>query len=311
MQAEMDGLNEMNPWAPSVRALVSGASNAEKGLVLGMKRPHGQVHVVRANSGCTLNFAYDESDGAVKIIQITSTRLPKERRSGRSARRQQQKGPCDGLYMEYYFVYPNARAQREAEYQDDTTITLGDDGAQKTCKQIGAKTLVATAMSFKGVALHHAGDILHKSSERGSMNLGNIVGTIAWVTAQTLIDTGTFSTELSTAGAKDLSKNLQALGCPKLFANELASDPIFLSCIFGERRPATTADDADDDEDGSQAEEEEGGTCSTGLGSDLIAPQPGLEQAREHSRTLRLKAKLMDTAACSNEGVGGGGYGRP
>jgi hypothetical protein len=311
IQAEMDGLNEMNPWAPSVRALVSGASNAEKGLVLGMKRPHGQVHVVRANSGCTLNFAYDESDGAVKIIQITSTRLPKERRSGRSARRQQQKGPCDGLYMEYYFVYPNARAQREAEYQDDTTITLGDDGAQKTCKQIGAKTLVATAMSFKGVALHHAGDILHKSSERGSMNLGNIVGTIAWVTAQTLIDTGTFSTELSTAGAKDLSKNLQALGCPKLFANELASDPIFLSCIFGERRPATTADDADDDEDGSQAEEEEGGTCSTGPGSELIAPQPGLEQAREHSRTLRSEAKLTDTAACSNEGVGGGGYGRP
>ncbi len=89
-------------------------------------------------------------------------------------------------------------------------------------------------------------------------------------------------------------------------------DPIFLSCIFGERRPATTADDADDDEDGSQAEEEEWGTCSTGPGSDLIAPHPGLEQARAYSRTLRMKATLADTATCSNEGVGGGGgYGLP
>jgi hypothetical protein len=290
---------------------VSGAASAEQSFVLGMKRPNGQVNVVRANSCCTLNYVYDESDGAVKIIQITSTRLPKERRSGRSARRQQQKGPCDGLYMEYYFVYPNARAQREAEYQDDTTITLGDDGAQKTCKQIGAKTLVATAMSFKGVALHHAGDILHKSSERGSMNLGNIVGTLAWVTAQTMMVDGKLRPELSTTDARSLSKNLRDLGCPKQLADELAKEPIFLSCIFGERRPATTADDADDDEDGSQAEEEEGGTCSTGPGSALIAPQPGLEQAREHSRTLRSKAKLMDTAACSNEGVGGGGYGRP
>jgi hypothetical protein len=237
--------------------------------------------------------------------------LPKERKSRRFDRGQQQKGPFDGLYMEYYFVYPNARAQCEAEYQDDTTIILGDDGAQKTFKQIGANTLVETAKSFKGVALHHAGDILHKSSERGSMNLGNIVGTIAWVTAQTLIDKGSFSTKLSIEGAKELSKNLQALGCQKTLAAELASDPIFLSCIFGERRPASTEDDADDDEDGSQAEEEEGGTCSTGTGSDLIAPQPGLKQAREYSRMLRSEANLTDTAACSNEGVGGGGYGRP
>ena len=309
VQNEMNGLNEMNPWAPSVRVQVGGAAGAEQSFVLGMKRPNGQVNVVRANSCCTLNYVYDESDGAVKIIQITSTKLPKERRSRRPDRGQQQQGPFDGLYMEYYFVYPNARAQCEAEYQDDTTIILGDDGAQKTFKQIGANTLVETAKSFKGVALHHAGDILHKSSERGSMNLGNIVGTIAWVTAQTLIDNGSFSTKLSIEGAKELSKNLQALGCPKLLANELASDPIFLSCIFGERRPATTADD---DEDGSQAEEEEGGTCSTGPGSDLIAPHPGLEQARAYSRTLRMKAQLADTATCSNEGVGGGGgYGLP
>jgi hypothetical protein len=307
----MDGLNETNPWAPSVRVQVSGAASAEQSFVLGMKRPNGQVNVVRANSCCTLNYVYDESDGAVKIIQITSTKLPKERRSRRPDRGQQQQGPFDGLYMEYYFVYPNARAQCEAEYQDDTTIILGDDGAQKTFKQIGAKTLVETAKSFKGVALHHAGDILHKSSERGSMNLGNIVGTIAWVTAQTLIDKGSFSTKLSIEGAKELSKNLQALGCQKTLAAELASDPIFLSCIFGERRPASTEDDADDDEDGSQAEEEEGGTCSTGTGSDLIAPQPGLKQAREYSRMLRSEANLTDTAACSNEGVGGGGYGRP
>ena len=128
------------------------------------------------------------------------------------------------------------------------------------------------------------------------------------MTAQTLIDKGSFSTKLSIEGAKELSKNLQALGCPKLLANELASDPIFLSCIFGERRPATTADD---DEDGSQSEEEEGGTCSTGTGSDLIAPQPGLKQAREYSRKLRSEANLTDTAACSNEGVGGSGYGLP
>ena len=81
-----------------------------------------------------------------------------------------------------------------------------------------------------------------------------------------------------------------------------------MSCIFGERRPASAY--RDDDEDGSQAEEEEGGTCSTGPGSDLIAPQPGLEQAQEYSRKLRSKAKLTETAACSKEGVGGGGYGR-
>jgi hypothetical protein len=311
MQAEMNGLNEMNQWAPSVRVQVSAADKAEKGFVLGMKRPDGQVHVVRANSCCTLNLAYDESDGAVKIIQITSTQLPKEMRSRRSSGQQQQKGPGDGLYMEYYFVYPNARAQREAEYQDDKTIIFEDDGVQKTCKQIGAKTLVATAKSFKGVALHHAGDIIHKSSERGSMNLGNIVGTLAWVTAQTMMVDGKLRPELSTTDARSLSKNLRDLGCPKQLADELAKEPIFLSCIFGERRPGTTADDADDDEDGSQAEEGEGGTCSTGPGSDLIAPPPGLEQARAYTRTLRSMAKLTGTAACSNEGVGGGGYGRP
>ncbi len=183
---------------------------------------NGPVHLVRANSCCTLNLAYDESDGAVKIIQIRSTPLPKERRLGsrRSNGRQQQKGPCDGLCMKYYFVYPNARAQREAEYQDDTTIILGDDGAQKTCKQIGAKfaakTLGATVMCFKGVALHHAGDILHKSSERGSMNLGKIVGTIAWVTAQILLKScklrsAELSSEVSTTGARSLSKNLCAM----------------------------------------------------------------------------------------------------
>jgi hypothetical protein len=305
MQAEMNGLDEMNQWAPSVRVQVSGAVTAERGFVFGMKRPNGPVHVVRANSCCTLNLAYDESDGAVKIIQITSTQLPKESRSRRNDR-QHPKGPCDRLYMEYYFVYPNARAQREAEYQDDTTIILGDDGAQKTCKQIGAKTLRGTAMSFKGVDLHHAGDILHKSSERGSMNLGNIVGTIAWVTAQTLIVDGKLRSALSTECARLLSKNLIELGCP----NKLSKEPIFLSCIFGERRPAPAYGDIDDDEDGSQAEEEGGGTCSTGPGSDLIAPQPGLEQAQEYSRKLRSKAKLTETAACSKEGVGGGGYGR-
>ena len=101
-----------------------------------------------------------------------------------------------------------------------------------------------------------------------------------------------------------LSKSLLELGCSK----QLSTEPIFLGCIFGERRPASA--DSDDDEDGSQAEEEEGGTCSTGPGSDLIAPQPGLEQARVYSRTLRSKAKLTETAACSKEGVGGGGYGR-
>ena len=138
------------------------------------------------------------------------------------------------------------------------------------------------------------------------MNLGNIVGTIAWVTAQTLLTSGKLSSKLSTSGARSLSKNLQELGCPKQLADDMATEPIFLSCIFGERRPASTQGDIDHDEDGSQAEEEEGGTCSTGPGSDLIVPQPDLKQAQEYSRTLRLKTMTKETAACWKEGVGGG-----
>jgi hypothetical protein len=47
--------------------------------------------------------------------------------------------------MEYYFVYPNARAQLEIAYQDDTNIAILFNGAQKACKQIRANTLRAKA----------------------------------------------------------------------------------------------------------------------------------------------------------------------
>ncbi len=184
----------------------------EQKAVFGMKRPDGEVHIVRVNSSGTLNFAYDESDGGVKIIQICSTVSPKADRLQNT--REVRRGP-DDLYMEYYFVYSNARAQLETAYQDDTSITILIRGAQRTCQQIGAKTLLAKAQHWKGVALYHAGDISHTSSETGSMNLGNIVGTIAWVTAETLMVNGIVGSKLPAGSERKLISSMAAFGIPK------------------------------------------------------------------------------------------------
>jgi hypothetical protein len=193
--------------------------------------------------------------------------------------------------MEYYFVYPNAKAQLETEYQDDTNITVQVNGEQKTCKQIGANTLRAKAERWKGVALYHAGDVIHNSLERGSMNLGNIVGTIAWVTEETLMEKGAIHTKLDTVSEKQLSTSLVALGIIKKVADDMAKEPIFLSCIFGEKRLASPEGDSGDEEDGSHSEEEEEGTRSTG--SDLVAKKPGLQEARAFSRALRPSRKSV------------------
>jgi hypothetical protein len=290
VKAMQDQMDTMKHWQPSVRVSVQATDKREKGNVFGMKRPDGEVHIVRVESCCTLNLAYDESDGLVKIIQICSTVLPRDRtvRTGRRQclREQRACGPSARLYMEYYFVYPNARAQLETAYQDDTNITLLVNGAKKSCKQIGANTLRAKAQQWKGVALYHAGDIIHKSSETGSMNLGNIVGTIAWETVETLMHNGFVRSKLPIESEKMLSKKIAAFGITKAVADHMAKNPIFLSCIFGEKRPASTEKDSGDDEDGSDAEEEEeGGTRSTG--SDLLAEQPTLIQAQVFSSSLR------------------------
>jgi hypothetical protein len=163
--------------------------------VFGIVRPDSDraVHVVKPESSCTLNLSFDESDGIVKILQICRTGSRRARegvsgRSGREDRKWRAQDPRARHYMEYYYVYPNARAQLETANQDDTTITLPDQGVQEPCTQVGAKTLLATAKRWNGVALYYAGDICHKFSERGVMNLGNIIGTIAWVSVATLLD---------------------------------------------------------------------------------------------------------------------------
>jgi len=194
--------------------------------------------------------------------------------------------------MEYYFVYPNARAQLETSNQDDTTITLHDQGVQKTYTQVGAKTLLATAKRWNGVALYHAGDICHKSSERGAMNLGNIIGTIAWVPVATLLDGIVVHSKLTTVCEKTLAKDLFSLNIPKAEADAMAKEPIFLSCIFGEKGPASAEDDASADGDRSDAEEEEDDqqevSCITGSG--LVAEKPTLLEAQHFTLALRRKA---------------------
>ena len=208
--------------------------------------------------------------------------------------------------MEYYFVYSNARAQLETAYQDDTSITILIRGEQRTCQQIGAKTLRAKAQCWKGVALYHAGDICHTSSETGSMNLGNIVGTIAWVTAETLMVNGIVGSKLPADSEKKLISSMAALGIPKKVAQDMAKEPIFLSCIFGEKRTASTDGDSDDAQHGSHAEEEERDTRSTG--SDLVVEQPTLIQAQDFSLSLRPRGKQ---ATSSKQEVGDGSNGQP
>ena len=73
VKAVQDQMDEMDSWQPSVRVSVKAGDGREQKAVFGMKRPDGEVHIVRVNSSCTINLAYDESDGLVKIIQICST----------------------------------------------------------------------------------------------------------------------------------------------------------------------------------------------------------------------------------------------
>ena len=196
MQRKLDALQA---WRPSFRVTVKPGDKREAG-VFGMKRPEpgGLVHVVRGTeSFCTLNLAFDPSDGMVKIIKIRSTVQPKKKNKPDS-KGSTHDATGTSLYMEYYCVYPNDRAQLEAEYQDDVDVAYEVNGTTKINRQSGAKTLRAKASLWKGVVLHHAGDVLHKSSESGAMNLGNIVGTIAWVTVETLLYEGVLHTKLRT-----------------------------------------------------------------------------------------------------------------
>jgi hypothetical protein len=294
VMALQDQMNQTEQWTPSIRVELKGRN------LFGMVRPHSdRAHVVKPGSSCILNLCLDESDGIVKIIQICWAGSRRARQgvglSGRSARedrKRREQDPTGRHYMEYYFVYPNARAQLETSNQDDTTITLHDQGVQKTYTQVGAKTLLATAKRWNGVALYHAGDICHKSSERGAMNLGNIIGTIAWVPVATLLDGIVVHSKLTTVCEKTLAKDLFSLNIPKAEADAMAKEPIFLSCIFGEKGPASAEEDASADGDRSDAEEEEDDqqevSCITGSG--LVAEKPTLLEAQHFTLALRRKA---------------------
>jgi hypothetical protein len=294
VMALQDQMNQTEQWTPSIRVELKGRN------LFGMVRPHSdRAHVVKPGSSCILNLCLDESDGIVKIIQICWAGSRRARQgvglSGRSARedrKRREQDPTGRHYMEYYFVYPNARAQLETSNQDDTTITLHDQGVQKTYTQVGAKTLLATAKRWNGVALYHAGDICHKSSERGAMNLGNIIGTIAWVPVATLLDGIVVHSKLTTVCEKTLAKDLFSLNIPKAEADAMAKEPIFLSCIFGEKGPASAEEDASADGDRSDAEEEEDDqqevSCITGSG--LVAEKPTLLEAQQFTLALRRKA---------------------
>ena len=143
-------------------------------------------------------------------------------------------------------------------------------------------------MSFKGVALHHAGDILHKSSERGSMNLGNIVGTIAWVP---VMDLPSGKRALDTAGKRCLMAALRALGISKDEADRLKENPIVLGSPFNERKPSP--EECDDDEDAMRDE---------GLhGNDGFVKQATVEEARAQRAAARAAAKQLVSNSASAE----------
>ena len=120
------------------------------------------------------------------------------------------------------------------------------------------------------------------------MNLGNIIGTIAWVPVATLLDGRVVQSKLAPECEKNLAKSLLSLKIPKAAADAMAKEPIFLSCIFGEKRPASTEGDASSDGDCYDAEEEEDGTCITGSG--LVAENPTLLEAQQFTLALRGKA---------------------
>ena len=219
MQAQMNALEESEtPWQPSVRVTLKNKSKCER-RAFGMRSPDGKVHVVRSHSSCTFNLAYHEADGVVKVIQIVKA-LPGEN--------------CLG--MEYYFVYPSRKAIQEAALKEDEVVSTTDPatGATKSFTRVGANALGSIAQSYgdSRVVIHHAGDILHNSSDPGEMNLGNIVGTIAWRTRETLVHG---QSSISKHDTNQLKTDLKYLGIPDAEAGRLAQNPIFVGCIFNER----------------------------------------------------------------------------
>jgi hypothetical protein len=267
MQEKMDALEddeeEQNVWQPSIRVDLKNSRKGEG--VFGMQRPDGGgTHVVRSReSPCTFNLAYDhKGDACVKIIKILKT------------------GP--GLNMEYYFVYPSKKAIREAAREDDKTIVYEDaHGISKSTTQIGAKTLRQKAEHWKRVAIYHCGDVSHKSGDADGMDLGNIVGTIAWVTKESLDND---AHELSANRRRLLEQSLTALGISSPEARILAQTPIFLGCNFYERKPACT-EDVDDDEDHDDAQDKDESTDC------LSIHKPTLQEAQAARRALRSKAR--------------------
>ena len=269
MQKQMDALQEEEAWQPSVRVQLTRTD--VRVSAFGMKRPDGVTHVVRTTeSTCTFNLVYDhEGDGCVKIIKILKT------------------GP--GNYMEYYFVYPSEKAIREAACEDDKTVVLKEaNGIQKAFIQVGAKTLREKAEHWKRVAIHHCGDVLHKSADKDGISLDKIVGTIAWVTKETL-DGG--QSKLSPKSTNALKASLTAMGITGKDAALLAAKPIFLGCHFYERKPGCTVEDDDeddDDDDSGAADMGEIDECHWGVRTNRANANEA-RRLRSERRALHLK----------------------
>ena len=127
--------------------------------------------------------------------------------------------------MEYYFVYTSETAIREAACEDDKKVVLKEaNGIQKSFIQVGAKTLREKAEHWKRVAIHHCGDVLHKSADKDGISLDKIVGTIAWVTKETL-DGG--QSKLSSRSTNALKTSLNAMGITGKDAALLAANQFF------------------------------------------------------------------------------------
>ena len=263
-QIQMNELEQNEaPWHPSVRVQVPRSKNDRRAF--GMRRPDGEVHVVRSESSCILNLAYHEADGAVKLIQIVKT-LSEQ----------------NSLYMEYYFVYPSTEAIREAALKEDEVVSTTDasTGATKSFTRVGANALESIAQSYagSGVVIHHAGDILHNSNDQDEMNLGNIVGTIAWRTRETLVHG---QSKISKEDTKKLKLDLKILGIPDLEAGRLAQNPIFVGCIFNEKIHAIQNRLSEDEES------EEESNCSNKESFQL--KQATGQQARDQRAKERAK----------------------
>jgi hypothetical protein len=129
--------------------------------------------------------------------------------------------------------------------------------------------------------------VLHKSADKDGISLDKIVGTIAWVTKETL-DAG--QSKLSSRSTNALKTSLNAMGITGKDAALLAAKPIFLGCHFYERKPGCTVedDDEDDDDDSGAADVGEIQECHWGLGT----TRANFNEARRlrcERRALQLK----------------------